>query len=184
VLSLAADKQASEITASEIAIAAEINRSTFYQHAASPAALLEGVLRAELDELRTTHLAEADLTTVRQASEAITHATVAVLQHVDSHASIYIRGLGKSSGSASLQPMLSQHFAETVTLLLDRHAITVPESAIVSPDGFVANAAARFIANGTVGGLEAWLATPAPRSTEAFMAAYELFLPSWWPRSS
>ncbi|KQR19220.1 hypothetical protein ASF79_16295 [Agreia sp. Leaf335] len=183
VLSLAADKQASEITASELAISAGINRSTFYQHATSPASLLESVLRAELDELRTTYLREADLTTARQASLAIRGVTVAVLEHVDSHAAVYIRGLGESSGSASLQPLLSQHFAESVTLLLDRHALAVPESTSIPPEGFVADAAARFIANGTVGALEAWLATPAPRSTDAFMAAYGVFLPSWWPQA-
>ncbi|MBF4635716.1 TetR/AcrR family transcriptional regulator [Agreia pratensis] len=181
VLSLAADRQASEITASEIAITAEINRSTFYQHAASPAALLESVLRTELDELRCTHLGEADLTTARQASEAIRHVTVAVLQHVDSHDAIYIRGLGESSGSASLQPMLSQHFAASIGLLLDRHAVSVPDSTPALPDGFMADAAARFIADGTVGALAVWLSTPRPRSTETFMTAYRTFLPSWWP---
>jgi AcrR family transcriptional regulator len=181
VLSLASDRPASDITASEIAIAAAINRSTFYQHASSPVALLEGVLRDELDEIRERYLGEADLETVQQASEAIERVTVAVLEHVDSHAAIYTRGLGEGSGSASLQPLLSQHFAGSIELLLDRHALTVPGSSTIAPAGFVADAAARFIANGTVGALEAWLSTPAPRSTDGFMAAYRVFLPSWWP---
>jgi hypothetical protein len=49
------------------------------------------------------------------------------------------------------------------------------------PAGFVSDAAARFIADGTVGALDVWLSTPEPRSTEAFMTAYRVFLPSWWP---
>ena len=183
VLALASERPASEITASEIAKAAGINRSTFYQHATSPVGLLEGVLRDELDEIRDHYLGEADLETGPQASEAIERVTIAVLEHVDSHDAIYTRGLGEGSGSASLQPLLSQHFAESVTLLLDRHALTVPGSTSIPPEGFVADAAARFIANGTVGALEAWLATPAPRSTDAFMAAYGVFLPSWWPQA-
>jgi AcrR family transcriptional regulator len=181
VLALASERPASEITASEIAIAASINRSTFYQHSTSPVALLEGVLRDELDEIRDRYLGAADLETAAQASEAIERVTVAVLEHVDSHAAIYTRGLGEGSGSASLQPLLSQHFAASIEMLLERHAFTVPESSSVPPAGFVADAAARFIADGTVGALDVWLSTPAPRSTEAFMRAYRVFLPSWWP---
>lgn len=181
VLSLASERPASDITASEIAIAAEINRSTFYQHATSPVSLLEAVLRDELDELRDRYLGEADLETAPQASEAIERVTVAVLEHVDSHAAIYTRGLGEGSGAASLQPLLSQHFTGSIELLLERHALTVPSSTPVPSPGFMADAAARFIANGTVGALEVWLSTPSPRSTDAFMAAYRVFLPSWWP---
>jgi AcrR family transcriptional regulator len=181
VLALASERPASEITASEIAIAASINRSTFYQHSTSPVALLEGVLRDELDEIRDRYLGTADLETAAQASEAIERVTVAVLKHVDSHAAIYTRGLGEGSGSASLQPLLSQHFAASIEMLLERHAFTVPESSTVPPAGFVADAAARFIADGTVGALDVWLSTPSPRSTEAFMRAYRVFLPSWWP---
>jgi AcrR family transcriptional regulator len=142
VLALASERPASEITASEIAIAASINRSTFYQHSTSPVALLEGVLRDELDEIRDRYLGAADLETAAQASEAIERVTVAVLEHVDSHAAIYTRGLGEGSGSASLQPLLSQHFAASIEMLLERHAFTVPESSSVPPAGFVADAAA------------------------------------------
>jgi AcrR family transcriptional regulator len=181
VLALASERPASEITASEIAKAAGINRSTFYQHATSPVGLLEGVLRDELDEIRDHYLGEADLETGPQASEAIERVTIAVLEHVDSHDAIYTRGLGEGSGSASLQPLLSQHFAGSIELLLERHALTVPQSSSILPVGFVADAAARFIADGTVGALDVWLSTPAPRSTEAFMSAYRVFLPSWWP---
>jgi AcrR family transcriptional regulator len=170
VLALASERPASEITASEIAKAAGINRSTFYQHATSPVGLLEGVLRDELDEIRDHYLGEADLETGPQASEAIERVTIAVLEHVDSHDAIY-----------TLQPLLSQHFAGSIELLLERHALTVPQSSGILPVGFVADAAARFIADGTVGALEVWLSTPAPRSTEAFMSAYRVFLPSWWP---
>lgn len=181
VLALASDRPASSITASEIAIAAGINRSTFYQHATSPVVLLECVLRDELDEIRDRCLGRADLETAPKASAAIGRTTVAVLEHVDRHAAIYTRGLGAGSGSASLQPLLSEHFAGSISMLLARHALTVPDWPGLLPSGFVADAAARFIADGTVGALEVWLATPEPRSTDTFMAAYRILLPSWWP---
>lgn len=44
ILSLAATKAVSEITVSEIAQHAGINRSTFYQHATGPADLLQSTL--------------------------------------------------------------------------------------------------------------------------------------------
>jgi AcrR family transcriptional regulator len=162
VLTLASARPASEITASEIAIAAEINRSTFYQHASSPFALLDNSL---------------------DASGAIEQVTRAVLRHVDSHAAIYLRGLGSGSGSASLKPLLSEHFARTMAMLFARHALSVP-ALDEDPDtsGFVADSAASFIANGSVGAIEVWLRTPEPRSEDQFMQAYHLYLPSWWPR--
>jgi AcrR family transcriptional regulator len=184
VLSLASDRPASEITASEIAVAAEINRSTFYQHAASPVALLERVLKEELDEIRDRHLGEAALENSPDASGAIEQVTRAVLRHLDSHAAIYLRGLGSGSGSSSLQPLLSEHFAGTMTMLFARHALTIPtlDDAPASA-AFVADSAARFVANGTVGAIEVWLRTPEPRDEDQFMRAFHLFLPSWWPRA-
>jgi AcrR family transcriptional regulator len=183
VLSLASDRPASEITASEIAIAAEINRSTFYQHASSPVALLERVLKDELDEIRDRYLGEADLENPLDASDAIEQVTRAALRHVDSHAAIYVRGLGSGSGSASLKPLLSEHFAGSMALLFSRHALSVPAlDDAPATSAFVADSAARFIANGTVGAIEVWLRTPEPRDQDQFMGAYQLFLPSWWPR--
>jgi AcrR family transcriptional regulator len=184
VLSLASDKPASEITASEIAIAAEINRSTFYQHATSPVALLEQVLKDELDEIRDRYLSEAELESTLDASGAIERVTRAALRHVDSHSAIYLRGLGSGSGSASLQPLLSEHFAGSMTLLFAKHALSIPmpDEAPASA-GFVADSAARFVANGTVGAIEIWLRSPDPHDEDRFMRAYHLFLPSWWPRA-
>jgi AcrR family transcriptional regulator len=183
VLTLASARPASEITASEIAIAAEINRSTFYQHASSPFALLERVLKDELDEIRDRYLGEAELDNSLDASGAIEQVTRAVLRHVDSHAAIYLRGLGSGSGSASLKPLLSEHFARTMAMLFARRALSIP-ALDEDPDtpGFVADSAASFIANGSVGAIEVWLRTPEPRSEDQFMQAYHLYLPSWWPR--
>jgi AcrR family transcriptional regulator len=183
VLRLASERPASEITASEIAIAAEINRSTFYQHASSPVALLERVLKDELDEIRDRYLGEAALQSSLDSSDAIEQVTRAALRHVDSHAAIYIRGLGSGSGSASLKPLLSEHFAGSMTLLFARHALSVPAlDDAQATSTFVAESAASFIANGSVGAIEVWLRTAEPRDEDQFMQAYHLILPSWWPR--
>jgi AcrR family transcriptional regulator len=183
ILRLAADRLASELTVSEVTIAAGINRSTFYQHAVSPTDLLENVLRAELDAIRDAYFPTGEGLV---DPSALDDTTRAVLRHVESHAAIYTRGLGAGSASSSLHPLLSRHFEESVALLLRQHNVALPviASATASaPVGgaFLASSAARFIADGTVGAIDVWLRTPEPRSVEEFSAAYALFLPAWWP---
>jgi AcrR family transcriptional regulator len=180
ILRLSAQRLPSEITVSEVTIAAGINRSTFYQHASSPTDLLENVLRTELDEIRSRYL-DAEQSPVDAA--ALRNVVVAVLQHVEAHSEIYARGLGVSSASSSLHPLLSRHFEQSVIDLISAESVVVPqpESDQATDPQFLAESAARFIADGTVGAMEVWLRSPAPRSTEHFLRAYRVFMPSWWP---
>jgi AcrR family transcriptional regulator len=228
ILRLAAERPASELTVSEITVAAEINRSTFYQHAASPMDLLERVLREELDSIRNRFLpvspAPTALAGPASASSvsagtaptgpaptstslspvptratampavatdvvspvsptAIRDVTAAVIEHVGSHSALYSRALGATSGASSLHPLLSRHFAESVTQLLSQHGVTIPrgDSPDAATDPYVVESAARFIADGTVGAIEVWLRTPEPRSVASFLAVYTLIMPTWWP---
>ena len=43
-----------------------------------------------------------------------------------------------------------------------------------------AEAAAGFVAFGTVGAIRAWLGPPEPRDPASFMALDAALLPSWW----
>ncbi|PRY70612.1 hypothetical protein B0I08_101749 [Glaciihabitans tibetensis] len=191
ILRLSAQRLASEITVSEVTLQAGINRSTFYQHASSPTDLLENVLRAELDEIRARYL---DPEAAPVDGTALRDVVVAVLEHVAAHSEIYSRGLGVSSASSSLHPLLSRHFEQSMTDLFAAHSIVIPitdngrTAGSSSPTDeshsdarFVTESAARFIADGTVGAMEVWLRTPAPRSTDEFMRAYRMLMPSWWP---
>src|SRR5579875_2167271 len=56
VLQLAAAGPITDVTVSGLAAAAGVHRSTVYTYASSPTELLRRVLRAELDELRTSYL--------------------------------------------------------------------------------------------------------------------------------
>ena len=191
ILRLASERPASDLTVSEITVAAGINRSTFYQHAASPVELLEDVLREELDTIRDRFLpvapsaASADKgTSVSPVSRSdIRDVTAAVIEHVGFHSTLYSRALGARSGASSLHPMLSRHFAESVTQLLSLHGVQIPrdDAAIPASDAYIAESAARFIADGTVGAIEVWLRTPEPRSVDSFLAVYRLLMPAWWP---
>jgi AcrR family transcriptional regulator len=176
VLALAERDGIEAVSMVAIAQAAGVNRSTVYEHASSPLDLLRMVLRDALDEIRERHLAPGahdDLHT------AVRNTTIDVLRHVDEHAAIYSRALG-SDESTSLHGMLSAHLRQTALQLFRSGGIARPDTS--GPDtGFQVEAAARFIADGTVGAMDAWLGTPSPRDVDAFLSLYVAILPTWWP---
>lgn len=181
VLRLASEHPIDEVTASEIAAAAGVNRSTFYAHAGSPLALLESVLREELDVIRDRYLAAVPRS---EAAEAITAVTLAVLENIESHAAIYERGLlpdrDGHSGETSLRPMLAAHFEESSRQLLAQHAL-FPTDEEEAADPLLAAMVGPFVANGSVGAIAAWLTLPEPRDTDAFLRSYRRLVPSWFP---
>ncbi|MDF2442460.1 MAG: hypothetical protein JWR01_663 [Subtercola sp.] len=180
ILSLAALTPASDILASEVASVAQVNRSTFYDHASSPTALLEDVLREELDLLRAEFLNEAS---PDHAATAIAGVTRSVLQHIDLHREIYRLGLDENSGPASLHPMLAGHFEASIRLLVGQGTITF-EGADGAPAHLGAlgtEMAVRMIADGSVGAILAWLQSPEPRRIEEFLVLYGQLLPVWFP---
>lgn len=175
VLRLAAERPVAELSVTAVAGEAGVHRSTFYDHAASPADLLEAALLAELDELRAGLLADA----TTEVPEAVRGVTLDVLRHVERHAAIYRRGLGTGSTGGSLHAMLSGHFRETSRRLLDAARVEVRVAVPGVPDDVVADLATRFIADGTVGVIEGWLA--GGLEVDDLLTAYAALLPPWWP---
>ncbi|MDR6613758.1 TetR/AcrR family transcriptional regulator [Leifsonia sp. 1010] len=175
ILDLASRGPVSEVTVSALAAAAGVHRSTVYEYAPSPAALLESVLRSELDALRAEYLVDVEPS---DAGAAVVGVTRAVLRHVDDHDIIYRRGLGTESGAASLHAMLSEHFQASVELLLHQHSLVVP-----ADDDMERRAIARYLADGTIGAIDVWLTRPRPRDVDAFLALVGRLTPAWWPGS-
>ena len=171
ILDLAAVKAVADITVSELATMAQINRSTFYEHSDSPTTLLRSTLRDELDVIR-----DRNLTNPTDVTASVRSATLDVLTHVDSHAEIYSRALGHED-AGELHSMLSAHFERSVRLLLDHGTVEIPAPA----SEFTRASVARFIADGTVGAIDVWLHTPAPRTPDDFLASYRTVMPGWWP---
>lgn len=176
VLELASHRPIGEVTVAELASAADVNRSTFYQHASSPAALLRSVLTDELDAIRDEYLVDAGSDAA--IGTALREVTTAVLAHVEEHAAIYLRGLGPESSEASLHRMLIDQFAGSAQLLIERHRIEVPHT---HGKPIAKQLAMRYLAAGTVGAVEAWLTGPEPRSPQSFLDDYAMMLPPWWP---
>jgi AcrR family transcriptional regulator len=174
VLDLAADTPVAELSVTAVASAAGVHRSTFYEHAASPGDLLRAALTAELDELRERYLADPDA-----GPAAVTEVTEAVVRHIATYAAVYRRGLAADAGPGSLVTTLAEHFLASGRLLQERGIGLGPRVPGVPPE-VTAEAAAGFVAFGTVGAIRAWLEQPEPRDPGTFTALDAALLPSWW----
>ncbi|MEV5069418.1 TetR/AcrR family transcriptional regulator [Microbacterium sp. LMI12-1-1.1] len=172
-LALATERPISSLTVTQLADAADVHRSTFYEHAESPAGLVEAALTAELDVLRDELMKDRS-----DAAAAVATVTEGVLRHILRHIDIYRREL--ADGGGTLHAMLSRHFRGTTEILLERGRIRLPLTADGVADSAVADAAARFLADGTVGVIDGWLRHPRPR-VEDFLRVYLALLPEWWP---
>jgi len=176
ILELATERPVTEVTVSELARTAGVHRSTVYTYAPSPTELLQQVLRGELDVLRAGYLVDVG---PDDAFAAVVGVTRAVLVHVDEHDTIYRRGLGPDSGSASLHAMLSAHFQGSIELLLDQHSLTVPAA-----DAAERRMIARYLADGTIGAIDVWLDSERPRDVDALLDVLARVRPAWWPNSA
>lgn len=174
VLRLAAERDVPTLTVAEISAEAGVNRSTFYQHAPSPAALLCTVLSTELDALRDRHLAAAE----GDIRAALAEVMLAVMEHIQDHWGIYRRGLAGFGEAPGLQAMLGSHFEASVRMVFDSRRVRIPRR-----DGrpVPAAMAARFIAYGVVGAIEAWVLADDPEPAAEVAADLRALLPRWWP---
>lgn len=178
ILELATEKPLPKITASEVAERAGVNRSTFYKHAKNPVALLRETLREDLEDLRTKMLREITPETSRLS---IRRASYDVLAHVVEHKDIYRRALGKSD-DAGLHQLLSDHIEGTFTIVFARGYVTLPFVDDSAATG--ARFTARYIAHGTVGAIDAWLADSDTLNIPEFLARFVYQMPAWWPEIS
>lgn len=174
VLDLSADAPVAELSVTAVADAAGVHRSTFYEHAGSPGDLLRAALTAELDDLREQYLGDPDA-----GAEAVVAVTEAVIRHVETYAAIYRRGLAPDAGPGSLVTTLAEHFLISGRLLQQRGTGGAPDGPGIDP-ALASEAAASFVAFGTVGAIRAWLDSPPPRDPATFMTLDAALLPSWW----
>ncbi|MDR7187283.1 AcrR family transcriptional regulator [Microbacterium sp. BE35] len=172
-LRLAEDRPIASLTVTQLADAAGVHRSTFYEHAESPEALVEAALTAELDVLRDELMKDRS-----DAATAVATVTEGVLHHILRHVDIYRREL--ADGGGALHAMLSRHFRSTTETLLDRGRVEIAVPVAGATPASVSDAAARFLADGTVGIIDGWLRHPSPR-VEDFLRVYLALLPDWWP---
>jgi AcrR family transcriptional regulator len=175
VLELARDTPVADLTVTQLAEAAGVHRSTFYEHTPSPDDLLRDALLAELDELRAGLLDDPGDT-----DAAVREVTRRVLERIRTHAPIYRRGLARDSGRGALHGMLSEHFLESSRRLIRAGRLRLLLHVPGVPDEDVTDTAARFVAQGTVGAIQGWLELPGEPEVAVFEELYRALVPGWW----
>ncbi len=176
VLELAAAGDPADISVTALAAAAGVHRSTVYEHGGSPIGVLQRALAEELDILREQHLRDV---TPERVAEALRDVTRGVFEHVDHYAPVY-RNLDAASG-ATLHAFLSEHFQTSTRLLLAQSSLAIPFQVDGVSADQVEDAAVRYIADGVVGLIAAWLHQPEPRDPEVALALLGHLMPTWWP---
>lgn len=176
VLELAQTTNVSQLSVTEVAKAAQINRVTFYNHAASPEVLLFGALAKDLNRVRD-QLVDPQTATPISPDRPI----VSLAQHLVRHLDLYRTNIA-ADGRGTVADFLTEHFAQSVSLLLDENAAAVSRIAGLNrPLSQVAlEATAQFIAHGSIGVIAVWLhASPTPHPDELVLLLDHL-LPRWW----
>lgn len=179
VLALATEKPLADISMTEVARAAGVHRSTVYEHGGSPVELLQSALGDELDEIRSWLPAPG--AAPGEVTAAVTRMARGVAEHVARHAAIYRAGLGDDESDFGLHGMLSRHFRESGRIMREVSGVDVDLDVPGHDHAVVADAAARFVADGTVGVIKGWIGRP-ELSVDEFLEIFVRLLPPWWPR--
>ena len=184
ILTLSQAGHVDRLSVSDVATAAGIHRVTFYDHARSPAELLARVIRDELDIVRAQYLQSPYLSSHTMA-EAIRHTSRDVAAVVAAHREIFEHLMAEPSRT-TVHHLLAPHFEQSVTELLAGGNWTVPTE-VIDPDLTRAEfeaGVARYVANGCVGVIEAWLQAATTAGSGApdpqrYVSMVEPLLPRW-----
>ena len=172
ILKLASQKPVTEITVSELATAADINRVTFYKHYASPAGALREALNSELDSSREAFLARFEAPTSNVRFDLISGINF-VLDHIDENRKLYELSFADPDDGA-VPSVLSNHFSDTIRLHL---AAYIPKNGS-SPD-FDPEIIACYCGAGLVGALHMWVRT-GQTDRELLLNSLTTLIPTWW----
>ncbi|MCQ4214747.1 TetR/AcrR family transcriptional regulator, partial [Streptomyces longispororuber] len=165
VLRLATEQPVEDISVADLVRAARVNRTTFYKHADSPAAVLAQVLYEDLDQVRSKWIDDT-LTSGLPAHEVWERASTALIGHLGRHDALYTVGL-VGRRSPVLHRLLVDHFIASVRTLLERQPEMLPAApsdqgdtgaaapGAYGPVDWRIDAYSRFVAHGEVGLVEA-----------------------------
>lgn len=166
ITSLATDKPVGDITVSELAESAGINRVTFYKHYTTPAEALADALQSEI----TTAIATS---TPAPGVDQFTHCIYTALDHLEARKQLYtIAFSDQVDGTVPI--MLSRLLTGIAETYLTKRRKRKPAVPDVDLD-----VAAAFLANGATGAIRVWI-LEGDMSRERFFENLPLLLPAWF----
>ncbi|MBK0422673.1 TetR/AcrR family transcriptional regulator C-terminal domain-containing protein [Leucobacter sp. CSA2] len=172
VLELAAQKPITEISVSELAQLAGINRVTFYKHFAAPADVLSSALSRELDPALDNFIARTE----RHEDDPVLlflSGVDMILDHVERRRAVYEISIS-SQHDGTISNLLADHFTVTLTRFLENRMKSAPPTPEIELP-----MAARYFAHGLCGAVRAWV-TSNCESRESFLRSLLALVPDWW----
>jgi AcrR family transcriptional regulator len=158
------------MSVSALARAAGVNRTSFYEHFASPEDLAIHALSDLFDVVRNADIAMRSQHSV-PAAEASRRALHEIVSFVHERRESYVRLLGPGA-APQLMRAVSEAFTERTVQAL--------EEMDARPVGADPRVTAQFLAGGVLGVIGAWLAArPGARSPEQLVEALVQCLPGW-----
>lgn len=154
LFALARERPLEEISVSDIAERAGVNRSTYYKHYSDKDTLLAEALDAVIDEA----VGDADESPISETDGA--RILLEYLQHVEANASLYRRMLGEA-GSAAIQVRMTSRMQ---SILIESFQQEVPPGLASLPKPVAAAA----LSGSALATVRAWLEVePLPPATTA-----------------
>lgn len=167
IIDLASNKPVGEISVSELADRARINRVTFYKHYATPAEALSSAL---LEELHADH---ADLPDPSGSPDAFEISLRTGLDHIDRRRSLYT--IAFSDAVDGTVPMMFGRFLAEISLTyLTKRRKRKPSLPDIDLD-----VAAAYLASGAVGAIRVWI-LEGDMSRERIFENLQHLVPSWF----
>lgn len=176
VLKLAAEHPIRQISVNQLTKEAGVDRSTFYNHAASPEALLQAILTTEVEGVYQQFRREFDKHS-HSPYDLQEQGLRGVLAHIVARQAIYRSSLHNGAGNL-VQSVIGTQFTSATREMLDEGLY--PFDTPLTPTEFEKEFAARSVSAGMVGGITAWLLGDDDLSIDCFTHSFHLFLPSWF----
>lgn len=166
ITDLASQKPVGEITVSELAESAGINRVTFYKHYTTPAEALADALHTELLEI-------SEATAPAPGLDPFTHCIYSALDHLEARRGLYTIAFSDQV-DGTIPIMLSRFLTGVAETYLTKRRKRKPAVPDVDLD-----VAAAFLATGATGAIRVWI-LEGDMSRERFFENLPLLLPSWF----
>lgn len=172
VAELARERSVTQLSVTEVAEAAGINRVTFYKHYSSPAEALSALLSEELDTLRE-HSLQIRLNPVADARASFEASIRSALAHLNARHEIYYVSLATPNDHVAYE-LLLEHVTGTVRIFVETIAPQRPELAELDRE-----VVSRFLGHGYCGALLYWLET-GRTDEDTVIRSVRALLPQWW----
>lgn len=167
---IAAETSAADITVSQLAEAAGINRATFYKHYFSPAAALAELISEDLDRAYAEQQAAERATA---PADVLTTHIRTTLDHVERFRDIYLTAI-RNPHDGTVQNLLADYFTDAVKAYLVERATMKPPLPEIDIDTM-----SRYVAHGLTGAIKSWLLS-GDTNRDPFVQTLTLSTPSWW----